>query len=182
MRISNVTNVNFYLIKVSEVKKPLENQELKDGYISSQSHKIDKQLTYQKPFPKIDNATIQRLKEENEKAYSQLRELVKQLLEKQGLSFKDIEIQDIKIDEETRIKAQEMIGEGGLLSPEVVSDRIVEFSKVISGEDKEKIDMLRSAIEKSFKEAAEVLGGELPEICYRTYELINEKLDAWLEE
>lgn len=37
-----------------------------------------------------------------------------------------------------------MIGEGGPLSPEVVSDRIVEFAKAISGEDKEKIDMLRA--------------------------------------
>lgn len=182
MKVNNVTNINSYPTKVSEAKKPLKIQEIKDEYIPSRSQQIDKQVTYQKPSPKIDNANIQRLKEESEKVYSQLRELVRQLLEKQGLSFKDIEIQDIKIDEETRIKAQEMIGEGGPLSPEVVSDRIVEFAKAISGEDKEKIDMLRAAIEKGFREAAEALGGELPEICQKTYELVNKKLDAWLGE
>lgn len=182
MKVNSITNINSYPTQVTEAKKTLKSQEIKDEYIPSQPQKTDKQVTYQKPSPKIDNATIQRIKEESEKTYSQLRELVRQLLEKQGLTFKDIETQDIKIDEETRIKAQEMISEGGPLSPEAVSDRIVEFAKAISRGDKEKIDMLRSAIEKGFKEAAEALGGKLPEICQKTYELINKKLDAWLEE
>jgi len=185
VKINNVTNINSYPARVSEVKKaPKDNeiQEIKDEYIPSQSQKPDKQVIYQKQSANVDKAAIQRLKEESEKAYSQIRELVRQLLEKQGLTFKDIDGLEIRIDDETRIKAQEMIGEGGPFSPEAVSDRIVEFAKAISGGDKGKIDEIRSAIEKGFKEAAEALGGTLPEISWKTYELINEKLDAWLEE
>ncbi len=183
MKINNITNIIYYPTKVpaSETKKTIENQEIKDEYFPSQPQQSVKKSTYESLAPKIDTATIQRLKEESEKVYMQLRELVRQLLEKQGLSFREIESQYIKIDEETRIKAQEMISEGGPLSPEVVSDRIVEFAKAISGGDKEKIDILRDAIEKGFREAAEVLGGELPEICQITYKLVNEKLDAWIE-
>ncbi|HHW49105.1 MAG TPA: hypothetical protein GXX14_10905 [Clostridiaceae bacterium] len=182
MKINNVTNVNLYTARAPEGKKTLKNQEIKDEYIPSQPLEPDKKATYQKPSSAIDRAAMQRLIEESEKAYSQLRELVRQLLEKQGLSFKYIEGGEIEIDEETRIKAQQMIDEGGPLSPEKVSDRIVEFAKAISGGDKEKIEMLRSAIDKGFKEAAEALGGELPEISWETYELINKKLDAWLNE
>ncbi|MGF7184641.1 hypothetical protein GGQ84_000725 [Desulfitispora alkaliphila] len=50
-----------------------------------------------------------------------------------------------------------MIGDGGPFSPEVVSDRIVDFAKAM-------------------------LGGTLPEISYQTYDLVMEKLDAWKSE
>lgn len=68
------------------------------------------------------------------------------------------------------------------MSPEKVSDRIVEFAKAISGGDKSKIDTLRDAIEKGFAEAARVLGGELPEVSQKTYDLVMQKLDTWAQE
>lgn len=136
-----------------------------------------KKATYAKP----DRATIQRLKEESNQAYHQLREMVRQLLERQGLTFRDLATfeGDIPIDEKTRLAAQAAIDEGGPMSPESVSDRIVDFAKAISGGDKSKLETLRGAIEKGFKAAAEAFGGKLPEISHKTYAMIMEKLDAW---
>lgn len=137
-----------------------------------------KKVTYDKP--KVDQATIQKLQEESDRAYNHLKQIVAQLLERQGLTFQ--ELKRVEVDEQARLEASALIGEGGELSPEKVSDRIVEFAKAISGGDKEKIELLRGAIEKGFEEAARILGGELPEISQKTYDLVMEKLDKWMEE
>ena len=90
MKISNVTNIYTYPTNISDDKKALKKQDIKDVYIRFQTQQTSKKNTYENLAPKIDTATIQKLKEDSEKAYNQLRELVRQLLEKQGLSFKDI--------------------------------------------------------------------------------------------
>lgn len=127
---------------------------------------------------------MEKLWAESDKAHSQLKELVRQLLENQGMTFRDLVGGDktVPVDEATRVKAQEMIGEGGFLSAESVSDRIVDFAKAISGGDKGKLETLRSAIDKGFAEAKKIFGGQLPEISAKTYDLIQEKLDAWQKE
>ena len=103
-----------------------------------------------------------------------------QLLARQGLTFQETE--KAEIDDELRLEARTLIGEGGELSAEKVSDRIVEFAKNISGGDKEKLEVLKGAIQKGFQEAAAVLGGELPDISQKTYQLIMEKLDTWAQQ
>jgi hypothetical protein len=133
---------------------------------------------------KPDTATIERLKEESERTYSNLRNLVKQLLERQGLTFEDLKDfkGEIKVDEQARTEAAAAIADGGPLSAEAVSDRIVEFAKAVSGGDKSKLDTLRSSIDQGFAEAEKLLGGSLPEISHQTRDLINQKLDAWANE
>lgn len=133
---------------------------------------------------KPDTSTIQRLKEQSEQTYSQLREMVRQMLERQGLTFQDLKGFDgeIVVDEQTRTEAAAAIADGGPLSAEAVSDNIVEFAKALSGGDKSKLDTLRSAIDKGFEAAEKIFGGSLPEISYQTRELINQKLDAWENE
>ncbi len=149
---------------------------IKDEYIPS-NHQ-PKQGTYKKP--KIDHSTIQKLKEDSERTYQHLRHMVEQLLKEQGLTFHEVD--KLEINEETRLEAQSMIAEDGPLSSEKVSDRIVAFAKAISGGDKEKIGLLRSAIEEGFRAAEEAFGGVLPEISQKTFQLIMEKLDQWAEE
>lgn len=129
-----------------------------------------------------DKVTIEKLKEKSDRAYQNLRNIVEELLRKQGLSFKRLEQEkelEIKIDDETRAKAKEAIEEGGEYSAETVSDRIVDFAKAISGGDKEKFDLLKDAIEEGFEQARDAFGGELPEISNRTYDLVMEKLENW---
>src|SRR5690625_7853136 len=69
--------------------------------------KQEKSITYEKPENKVVQTTIDKLKEESEQHYSQLRELVRQLLERQGMTFKDLKNSEVvvKIDDETRAEA-----------------------------------------------------------------------------
>ena len=141
-------------------------------------------VVYKKPVFKRDEEAISKIRAEVDQINSHIRSLVEKLLKEQGMTFKDLKADgpDIKINEETRLKAQKSIDEGGELSIENVSDRMVNFAKAISGGDKSKISILRDAIEKGFKEAEEAFGGELPEISYKTLERTMEKLDAWENE
>lgn len=189
-----------------EMKKKLEEQkQIKEskGENSKKSEKASElvledkfekseatsDVTYKKPVHKPDETSIARIKAEAEQIHSNLREMVKQLLERQGLTFKDLETAEengeqlkIEIDDETRLEAQAMIDEGGELSIESVSDRLVDFAKAISGGDKSKIGLLRDAINEGFKQAEEAFGGTLPEISHKTLARTMEKLDAWENE
>lgn len=172
-------------------KNKVKNQEGKIGEESGkdivdkfEKTEVEKDATYKKPVFQRDEETIAKIKAETDKAHEGLRNLVKKLLEKQGMTFNDLKIDgpDIEIDEETRLEAQKAIDEGGPYSVESVSDRMVDFAKAISGGDKSKIELLKEAIEKGFKEAEEAFGGELPEISYKTLERTMEKMDAWAKE
>ena len=152
-----------------------------DQYIPS---KKEKSVVYDKPTIKPDMPTIDKLKAESEKVHENLMNLVRQLLERQGMTMEDAVSgkKEIVVDEQARLEAQVAIGEGGPLSPEKLSDSIVDFAKAISGGDKSKFDLLKNAIEDGFNEAKKVLGGTLPEISQNTYDLVMEKLNAWKEE
>ncbi|MCH4888685.1 hypothetical protein EZV73_13915 [Acidaminobacter sp. JC074] len=132
-----------------------------------------------------DQIDISLLREEAEKAHAHLRQIVEDLLRRQGIEVEklaDLKPEDIQVDQQARDEAKQMIDEGGPLSPEAVSDRIVDFAKAISNGDKSKLELLREAIDEGFEQAKNFMGGELPEITDKTYELIQEKLDAWEEE
>lgn len=152
-----------------------------DEYIPS---KPNHSGVYIKPSYQPNTNMIAKLKAESEQAHEQLRNLVKQLLERQGMSFKDVMSgeKELVVDEEARLEAQAAIGEGGASSPENVSDRIVEFAKAISGGDKSKFELLKGAIQDGCNAARDAFGGNLPEISNKTYDLVMEKLDQWMDE
>lgn len=153
--------------------------------LQTKSVKKDEAITKEPIKTPEDKIDISLLKEEADKAYAHLRQIVEDLLKRQGIEIeqlKDLKPEDIKVDQKARDEAQQMIEEGGPLSPESVSDRIVDFAKAISNGDKEKLSLLRDAIEEGFEQAKEFMGGELPEISSQTYDLIQEKLDAWENE
>jgi len=138
--------------------------------------------TYSKPARKGLNADeISRLKEESQRAFSSLRQLVEGLLSKQGKKFSEVmsgkEI--LLVDEETRATAAQMISEDGELGVKAVSERIVSFAKAISGNDRSKAGELRNSIIQGFKEAEKVWGGKLPEISQKTYDEVMRQLDEW---
>jgi hypothetical protein len=153
----------------------------------------EKKVTYDNPGIKPDMKTIQQLQEESNKAFDHLKQIVREMLKRQGLKFRDIEtanpgdietgdLKDIEVDETARKEAQAMIDEGGENSAEKVSDRIVDFAKAISGGDKSKLDLLKASIDQGFKAAEADFGDKLPEISKKTHELIMAKLDAWAHE
>ncbi|WP_312712369.1 hypothetical protein [Proteiniclasticum ruminis] len=163
-------------------EKTLEKEVEKDRVVLG--GKAATPVTYGRTSGKRDASSIEKLQAESEKAHEGLRELVRKLLESQGMSFRDLSVsgEGVKVDEATRMKAEEMLGDGGLYSPEAVSERVVSFAKAVSGGDRGKMEELITAIDKGFEEARNLLGGSLPEISNKTYDLIQEKLKIWKEE
>lgn len=143
--------------------------------------KQEKVITYSKPAGKPDHVTMEKLREEAGRASTSLREIILELLERQGHSVQRLgqeEIGDIEVDATARAEAASLVAEDGPFGAEAVSNRIVDFAKAISGGDKSRIAELRDAITEGFRQAEEILG-TLPEISSKTYDLVMEKLAAW---
>ena len=132
----------------------------------------------------LNSAAVNQLMQEGEDIRNSVRDLVRDFLERQGVTLDQLksgEIEELEVDEITQKRAQELIGPGGALSPENVSDRIVNFAIAGFGGDKSKIDIIRSAIDQGFSEAEHILG-ELADVSKQTYDLIQQKLDNWINE
>lgn len=129
----------------------------------------------------VNAEEINKLWEEANRATQNLRDLVEQLLKSQGKTFKDVLSgkEELIVDEKTRAAAQQAISEDGESGVKAVSDRIVAFAKAISNDNPEKYDELMKAIDEGFAKAEKALGGELPEICKKTREEINRKMEEW---
>ncbi|AXH99772.1 hypothetical protein DV702_08525 [Sporosarcina sp. PTS2304] len=179
--------------RIPQTPKPAtEKEEAPKKHESAAKQPVDRytpsenvpKVGYDKPTTKVDTASIERLKAESEKAHENLRNLVRQLLERQGITMEDAMSgkKEVVVDEQARLDAQAAIGEGGESSPENVSDRIVDFAKAISGGDKSKFELLKGAIEDGFAAAKNALGGTLPEISQKTFDLVMEKLNQWKDE
>lgn len=138
-----------------------------------------------------DKIDIDSLKMSLEEQKLSIRNMVKDLVEKQGfkfnsstLRFSDGEIYNenpdkIKIDKATSLKAQAEISDEGFWGVKKTSERIVDFAKRISGGDSSKIEILKDAIRDGFEAAKELMGGKLPEISNQTYEAVMKSLDEW---
>lgn len=115
-----------------------------------------------------------------DKGYDQLRAMVLNMFEEQGLDYK-ISTGDSEIDVSTlsQEEAQALIAEDGYFGVAQTSDRIVDFAIAVSGNDPSRMDAILQGIEQGFQEASDAFGGTLPEISYQTYDAIQEKLDNW---
>ena len=176
----------------NKIIKPVEHQQQnrgeskitiqQDAYIPGK-YESDV-LTYGQSIKKKTPICIESLREQSEEAFQSLRQIVVQLLKRQGycteaLRTKDLE--NVVMDETARAEAAALIADDGPLGAEAVSDRIVQFAMAISGGDKTKISLLKDAIERGFSEVKDMLG-QLPEVSLKTYDLVMEKLDQWEQE
>ncbi|HBE79211.1 MAG TPA: hypothetical protein DDW65_15780 [Firmicutes bacterium] len=148
-----------------------------------------KKVTYDKPQSKPDLDAVQRLKEELDKSHERVKQLMIAMFKRQGLEVPDLndvkiaDLKNIKIDETAQKEAEAMIADGGEFSAQNVSNRIVQFAKVVSGGDRSKVEQLKAAIEDAYNEVKQKFGDEeIPEITKVTYQMIMGKLDAWARE
>jgi len=159
-------------------------QELMDSYKPEGNTKTGDTLSaYANPKFAMDIETVQKLMKETEEIQGSVHQMIRGLMERQGINEAQLnggQAENMTVDEAAREKAQELIGPGGELSPEKVSDRIVDFSIAVFGGDTSKIDIIRGAIDRGFDEAERMLGG-LADVSKETYTLIQEKLDKWVE-
>ena len=132
---------------------------------------------------------INKLKADAEARTSQLKSLVEKLMSGQGNAIGTaddmwafLRTGNFTVDAATKAQAQADIAEDGYWGVEATSDRILDFAKALTGGDPDKIEEMRDAFEKGFKQATKTWGGELPEISQKTYDATMAKFDAWANE
>lgn len=143
--------------------------------------KKTEEVTYKKPEKnKVDRQAINKMIAESDRKMENFKNLIRTLIEKQGGTVQGALTGQfkVKIDEETRLAAQEAISEDGEFGVAKTAERIVSFAKAISGGDVSKLDTLKKAITKGFDEAEKILG-ELPEVSKETYKEVMRQLDSW---
>jgi len=140
--------------------------------------------TYAKPVTAGNSKEISRLWNETAKSYESLREIVVRLIVRQGRNIDNVLSgkEELFVDGEARAEAERLLAEDGELGVKAVSARIVSFARALSGGDKSKLAELRAAIEKGFREAERIFGGELPQICRDTFDEVMRQLDEWERE
>ena len=132
---------------------------------------------------------INKLKADAEQRTAQLKSLVEKLMLGQGNAigtaddiWSFLRTGNFTVDAATKAQAQADIAEDGYWGVEQTSDRILDFAKALSGGDPSKIEEMRDAFEKGFKQAEKTWGGKLPDISKRTYEATMKKFDDWANE
>lgn len=86
------------------------------------------------------------------------------------------------VTEAAKKQAQEAISDDGYWGVNKTADRILEMAKALTGGDPDKIDLMRDAFDKGFKEATKTWGKELPDISSKTYDRVQELFKNWEEE
>lgn len=86
---------------------------------------------------------------------------------------------NLEVDDATRAQAQKDIADDGYWGVNQTADRILSFAKAIAGDDPAKIEEMQKAVEKGFKQAKGMWGGEMPEITGKTYDKVMSGFDEW---
>lgn len=140
---------------------------------------------------KPNTAVINQLKADAEARTAQLKSLVEKLIAGQGNAIGTADDTSIwsflrtgnfTVDAATKAQAQADIAEDGYWGVEQTSSRIIDFAKALTGGDPDKIEEMRDAFEKGFKQATNSWGGKLPDISQRTYDATMQKFDDWANE
>ena len=162
--------------------KTTTSDKAETGVVYEKSSQTDKNTVTKK----TDYAMVAKLKADAEQRTSQLRSLVEKMMTKQGTAIANADSMwsfladgNFTVDEETQKQAQADIAEDGYWGVEQTSDRILDFAKVLSGNDPEKADLLIDAFKKGFEDATKSWGKDLPDISQRTYDAVLEKFNKW---
>ncbi len=133
---------------------------------------------------------VNKMKADAEAHTKQLENIVQQLMTKQGQTFgiangdmwKFLASGKFEVDEATKLQAQEDVSEDGYWGVKQTSNRILDFATALTGGDPSKIEDMRKAFEKGYKQAEDTWGGELPEISKQTYDAVMKGFDKMAED
>ena len=195
MSVNGITNVNAtygnYETKAKTITEKTENVTAESKADSGVVYEPSKQeaTDSSKKIYKQDTALVNKLKADVEARTAQFRSLVEKLILGQGNAigtaddiWSFLRTGNFTVDAATKAQAQADIAEDGYWGVEQTSDRIVDFAKALTGGDPDKIEEMKEAFKKGFKQAEETWGGELPDISKKTYDAVLEKFDAWATE
>lgn len=133
---------------------------------------------------KPDANLIAKMKADADAKTAQLQSLVEKMMTKQSNTYgkaNDIwsflSKGNFKVDPATKAQAQADIAEDGYWGVSQTSQRILDFATALTGGDPSKIDKMRSAFEKGYKQAEKTWGGNLPDISRKTYQAVLDGFD-----
>lgn len=86
---------------------------------------------------------------------------------------------NLNVDDATRAQAQQDISENGYWGVNQTAGRILDFAKAIAGDDIDKLNEMKAAVEKGFKLASDMWGGSMPSITGQTYDKVMQGFDEW---
>lgn len=132
---------------------------------------------------------INKMKADAEEHSKQLRNIVEQMMGKQSQTYgiandmwKFLASGKFEVDEATKLQAQEDVSEDGYWGVKQTSGRILDFATALTGGDPSKIEDMREAFKKGYKQAEKTWGGELPEISKKTYDAVMAGFDKMAED
>lgn len=153
-------------------------------YEKSGDKKADKATTKSNQTDR--SAIVAKLKADSDRRMSQLVDIVRQTIGKQGQTigkaddmWKFLASGDFTVDAATKAQAQADIADDGYWGVDQTSDRIVDFAKALSNDDPDKAQEMIDAFKKGFSQATKAWGSKLPDISQRTYDAVMEKFDTW---
>ncbi len=171
--------------KDSEVKVKAEAAAVYEKSDES-SNKTSQTTTRETDRTKI----IQQLKADDALRQQQLLDIVHKMMGKQanayGIANSDKDDSsiwqflakgDFTVDAATKKQAQDDIAEDGYWGVNQTSGRILDFAKALAGDDPEKLEQMRTAFEKGYKQAEKTWGGELPDISKQTFDAVMKGFD-----
>ena len=133
-------------------------------------------------------AIVAQLKADAEARTAQLQSLVEKMIAKQGQTLGTADDMwsflakgNLKADPETIAQAKKDIAEDGYWGAEQTSERILSFAKALAGDDPDKAEELLNAFKKGYSQATKTWGGELPSLCSDTYDLVEKKVNDWMD-
>lgn len=161
-----------------KITPPIVAEDTVDLNASAQS-----ELTY--TDPRLNKANqrpdLTALLEESDRKAQAIIDLIRPLVEQQGLNLAKVVSGEKKItaDPKAIAAAKAAIAPDGEFGVQKTAERILSFAKASIGDDPAKLDKVRAAVERGFKEAADILGGTLPEISQQTLAAIQAEFDRW---
>ena len=116
------------------------------------------------------SAIVKALKDDAEKQKQNLIDIVRKSMSGQASTWNKSQglkslFENLTVDADTIAQAKKDIAEDGYWGVDQTSDRILDFSKALSGDDPDKADMLLEAFKKGYKQATGDWGAELPSLC-----------------
>ncbi|MDR0948358.1 MAG: hypothetical protein LBM69_02420 [Lachnospiraceae bacterium] len=158
---------------------------------TTQSSVAESAAVYEPSNKSVDTKTIaanptlvKKMKADLNSKNEQLRGIVEKMMSQQANAYgqandiwKFLASGNYTVDAKTKLQAQQDIAEDGYWGVEQTSDRIVDFAKALAGDDPEKLEEMKNAFLKGFKQATKAWGSDLPDISQRTYDAVMKKFD-----
>ncbi|MDE6662410.1 MAG: hypothetical protein K2K46_03605 [Lachnospiraceae bacterium] len=197
MSVNGVTNAvnNYDVYQTSQTSAAKETEEAKnenktaeESGVVYEPSKETATSTVKKTYTQ-NTDLVAKMKADQEERQKQLQNIVEQLMTKQGQTFNSANgIWSIlaggkfEVDAATKAQAQKDISEDGYWGVKQTSERILDFATALTGGDPSKIEEMREAFKKGYKQAEKTWGGELPEISKQTYDAVMKGFDKMAED